>query len=707
MLLGPGFAVGTLLWVIPTQILGSGFVTNISVFALLAILVIRYIFRKIRGLPTPSDSIDVATKLLATTTGLAFVVTSGEWPQFILAGVAFLTAGTSIQGSSSSTKFLRRTVPLLGIAAVILIWNSSRLRTYGWLITDDYSYLEALRVHLAEFGIWQKFGPTNISLYYWISPAWVGQVSQLTSAGDWLVITRIASFVFSISLASTTVSLVGRLSRTTTERVASILGIGSLCVIFFVTQIDFSGTSTFAVFAMASALVLFTLHAAEYSFPRRTWALIGLMAFGTFFTKMMAAPITFSLVAIIILYHTHICRRKQKLVLLSVIGVLAFAFVFFLELAARVLNSGDEFAWTVGVGRSEALTHLFHALAPHVFTIVLPSSLMFLAWGLGTRGEDVDALPVALSLTSLLFALLSFTAIVPGYAIDVGNYFAKPATYFALVAVTGSVLNLANSLAWSAAIGAFASVLVSPDLDVTARLNAWLKLLAGPRAGTVVIARDAVPILLGVVVSLGFTLLTHRVTLPIRRLGWRLLVTSILLTVILTFAVQNLIHRTDNAISEDSERWSGRSTSFVISVLGDLDQEVVGQWLRNNTARTAVFATNDLCDGNKDTELYDRSFNCLDPKNEHSLASISHRKFLVVGPRFHYQDPGLRNLYVNTSLRFGESFQASDRDLLTRLGARYFVFCRTCTRLNIQDKVMESSAAVFEYGRYVVLDLRK
>jgi hypothetical protein len=682
---------------------------------MLTLLVVLQDPRRFGRFQFPNDSIPSVLKVLATASGLAFVMTSGEWPSFIFAGIGFLALGLLLSESPLAKYKSSLNSLLIASSLVILLWSSAQLKTFGWLITDDYSYLEALRVHLAEFGIWQSFGPTNISLYYWISPAWVGQVSQVTFAADWLVVTRVSTFLFSLSLAATTICLVDRFSFGRVHSAPRLVVVSSLVFVFVSTRIDYSGTSTFAVFAISSSLVFIAWRAAELGFPKYSRVLIALMLLATVFTKFMAAPISASLVALIVIGHLLSEKRFLSVGLCSAALFLCLAFVVFLEWARQLNSSGGEIMWQLRSIDELVTAQLIRDLAPHTFLLVTPVLLTIFTWFLGRSRSREHLVVAASAILALSFALVSLLLIRPGYEtengelvhIDIHNYFARPSIYFAQVAVVSALVVSTSRSVSSVVIGSVTSLIFIPNTGVTERILKFVGSFGDMVAGRKVIMNEVIPLIFGVLVAAVFAYrLGHWAQSSFRQQVIEISAT-LLLVVVFTVSLQGMVGRALRTFSDDAPQWSSRESNFVTSIMGDSDLEAVGRWLKTHSDDSAIIATNALCVSVPGQLLYDDDLDCVSPGVDHTLAWTSQRRFVVLGPRFHYENNVRRDTAVRASIKYAETLSDVDRKVLQRLGAQYFVYCDTCNRDGSLRNLNDTHKPLFELGRYSVLSLEK
>ena len=707
MLIGPSFAIGVVLWVVPVQALGSGWLTNLAVFGMLTAFAVLKGPGRLGKFQLPNDSILSVVKVFATVTGLACVMTSGEWPSFVFAGMGFLALGLLLCESPIAKHGSLLNSLLIASSLAVLLWSSAQLKTFGWLITDDYSYLEALRVHLAEFGIWQSFGPTNISLYYWISPAWVGQISQVTLAADWLVVTRVSTLLFSLSLAATTICLVDGLPSREVRTSSRIVSVAALMYIFVSTGIDFSGTSTFAVFSICSSLIFITLRAAELLFPRRSWLLIALLVLATVFTKFMAAPVSASLVSVVVVGHKLANRRFRLMALVALIPVLCIAFVVFLEGTNNAISRGDDPLWKLASAEDLMVPRAMLELAPHAFSFLLPVLLTVLVWSVVGHETSRTFVFGSFLLTSLCFTFVSLLVIRPGHASDIVNYFAKPAMYFAVSVVAATTILFTRNHLFAAGIGVASSLVFVPQLGFSDRVLSRVGLFGETIESQHVVATQGLPVAFGILIAIivsGYQQWSRKST-PGQSL--RAIVVTALLVVVSIVSIQTAVGTAFRTFSVNTQKFGARDSGFVASVMGDPDLEDVGRWLRKNTDSSVVIATNDICEIRPGEMLYDTDYMCHRFANDHTLARTSHRRFLIVGPRFHYENRVLRDSYVRASLKFGETLADADRDTLLQLGAKYFILCQSCTRREASDSFPTGLTPSFVKGKYSVFAIER
>lgn len=431
------------------------------------------------------------------------------------------------------------------------------------------------------------------------------------------------------------------------------------------------------------------------------------MLLATVFTKFMAAPISASLVALIVIEHLLAEKRFLSVGLCSAALFLCLTFLSFLEWARQLISSGGEIMWTLRSIDELMTAQLIRDLAPHTFLLMAPVLLAVFVWFLSS-GSRRDHLVVAASaILALSFALVSLLLIRPGYAIDVHNYFARPSIYFALVAVVSAIVASTSRSVLSAVVGAVFSLIFISNTGVTERILKFLGSFGDLIVGQTTIMNEAIPLIFGVLVAAVFAYRTGHWAQSSFRQHLSEVSTTLLLVVVCTVSLQGVAGRALRTFSDDTQQWSSRESKFVTSVMGDPNLEAVGRWLKTHSDDSAILATNALCELVPGQLSYDDNLDCVSPGVDHTLAWTSHRRFVVLGPRFHYENHVRRDAAVRVSLKYAETLSDADRKALQRLGAQYFVYCNTCSRDGSLRNLNDTHKPLFELGRYSVLGLEK
>lgn len=699
-LLGPGFVAGTLLWTLPTQIAGSGALINGGVFIGIMLIAATCFWR----MPRPRfHNIESSTGQILAIFGLAFVIMSSQWPRYVLVGVCLLVAGMTI--NSARTRLRSRVFGcalMTALAVYVLQWVEAKQGVYAHLVTDDYSYLEALRVHLIEFGIWEQWGPTNIATYHWLSIAWVGQLSQISLASGWVSITQVAPVIFSASIAACAFVLIRQLTNISMMEVLAPKYIVALVFVFLVVRIDFAGTSTFAVYAFAlTALVLF--HQLLYGVRSLAgWLMAVVTIAATVLAKLFVVPLVLSLIAVLLLSSPRRGRfhLNNWFISIGAVVLLCSTYAITMLFAGSRISNGAESAWTSAVADSGLVGTIFREWTPLAGSLIAPA-LLAIAIAIASPGHNEFKAQYWIIVVSLIFALLSELMIKPGFAIAIDSYFARPAICLALLGVAASFKVIDGRLLVDAAAGGVISLVFAPTSVLMERTIRHLPAtLAESYLKTEALRQWFIPLFAGLVIAtIAHFIRTKRFTTSRTAAG------MILSAIVVVFATQNIF----SALTSDEYRdpISDRSSSFVQSVMGDPELEAVGMWIDRNTDTDVVLATNTLCSADSGPTLNDQ-FLCRVSNVDYTLAHTSHRRFLLLGPRFAYENPERRDEYMRASLRFGASHSEDDRAKLVDLGADIFVLDKNFRTHRFSDASDQRQllGIILETPRYAVLDLR-
>lgn len=693
-LVGPGFVVGATVWVIPVQLAGSGAKLNFAVALILLALLIHLVRQsKLRIDRSITDD-------FLGIFGLAFVIMSNEWNQMIFVAVLLLVAlliKNLLLLSTIQKTVLRWT--LIAAAGISLLWGLQLQGPFWWIVTDDYSYYESLQIHLRDFGIWEPWGPINISQYHWLTPAWVGQVSQITFADDWVTLTRVAPIVFSLAISATTIELIKRFLVSDFLHYAHFFIIIGCAFLFLVLRIDFSGTSTYGVFAIAATTILILIKSVENPKVLAGWLLFILMIFATTFAKLFSLPVVLC-IAIALLCASVANRQRQLLTVLCGTALASLVlYVGALIWLGQRLGNGYEGGWSVNM---PSIATAARQVLPLTGSVAFPVIVSMVILARGKQVSFSDTVLLFGSFITLSLALLAKLLIVPGFATASDEYFMKPALYFALLIVVCVVATIKNrSVVAGAVLGTALSVGLIQQLGVVEAIIALLpqSLLAITRAE--LLANQNWPVPVAIAVGSGMALLAVKKTQEFESY-----LSVALLGVVLVFSLHLGIDRAEYSLRKDNSPWASRETNTVRSVLGDTDLVDVGAWIDANTPRNSVIATNDLCvrDSSKRLLLSDTGrMACLAFGNDYTLGHATKRRFLLLGPRFAYENPELRDSYMSISLRFGQTPTLETQQGLLDLGVDYFV----ALNFDKPNSYLFDDREVFSSGRYSVMDLHK
>ena len=686
-LIGPGFILGAILWVFPVQLLGSGFRLNL-IWLLLLLSVSAW---KKPAVTPLVGSHEVVT--LLTIIGLTFLFLSGEWPQFVFVGAIALVLGVGPSRAMS----LNWGVVALG-AVLLCTFGTVRIfsnfaGSYWWIVTDDYSYHEAMRVHLANFGIWTEWGTTDVALYHWFTNAWIGQTAQLTLAEPWVTLTRVSPVAFGSSLTASLLLLgVTRLNLTSGIPRRSVV----VCSTFIILalRVDLTSPSTYAVLAIIATglLALEICTHLENQRSRGGLTLLPLIFISAVLTKFTAITSVLVLAppALASLFSS---TRRHRYFLPSLRLAAISTALAFLVFAGPVLSRGWTFGLVGGIEgpmRSTVNLSTTYLLTTCIVALVGRWLISAEKWR-GVKNFSLGEFPIV---ESAFLSAVSLVLLIPGSAVDIRNFFALPLLLISGVYLfgspTSSTIGFISRPTYLVAVGSFCLVLgvrsvsaMVPDADDR---NVFAGVYNFPW------------LLLGLsVLGLGFglnALQAVRLRRPVVHLSLALALGGIL------FATSSTIERLDDTNSGDFSR----STSRVTSIIGDPLLIEVGYWLKENTAPSELFATDLLC-GSEGRALNASSLRlwCAESSVDMTLAHTSQRKFFILAPRFSYQNAAVTEERVSLSLQFANSRSAEDARQLVSRGNTHFVLDN---RLGQADSVSGSAGVVFQNDRYLILDLQ-
>jgi hypothetical protein len=459
-------------------------------------------------------------------------------------------------------------------------------------------------------------------------------------------------------------------------------------------RVDLTSPSTYAVLAIiASGLVILEI-SANFE-DKRVLPLAGLLI-GLFsaaiFTKFTAIVPVFILAPHTLLALAPIASRNwRSWFVLRLIAV--FAALVFLGFAGSVLSNG----WRFGVhdGFENAIRGSLGLSATYLFAtcaiaLTKPVLAHFKVEAPAVKQHGVE-LPI---IESLILSAVSLVLLIPELAVDIRNYFALPLLLIAGTCLFDSqVEGLARrSLPLTLLIGtgAFAAVLATRiGMHLDFEIQTWADFT--PWSAYPWAFLGIAVLVLGFGTNTVFTALHQRLRV---NLALALTLGGVLL------ALSSLVLRTSELSADDFRR----DTARVTSVIGDPSLVETGLWLRQNTSSSELFATDLLCEfGANWEEAVAKQTSCVTSSVDMTLAHSSRRRFLILAPRFSYQNPGETEASVSLSLRFATSLGAREAEQLVSRGVTHFVLDN---RYGQTQALSLSPAVAFSNNRYIVINLR-
>lgn len=693
-LLGPGFVVGAAIWTIPVQLVSSS----------QSAAVIGCVLFTVLSLTAFGMSAHETTDRLGSTClifGLTLIAMSSEWPSLVLPGLLLIMI----------TRFaaqVRKLMWLPALMATMLIPLAlSRSDDSWWLVSEELNYYEALRSHLLDFGIWESWGPTNLALYHWFSYAWGTQLSAVSFAGDFVGVGKISPLIFTLTVTASAIAVVRRLQALlgfVMHRLTNTAILG-LILLFLELRIDYASPSGVLAFAVSASAYWIVLNSNPIDLRFRILG-VGLLLGLTLFTKFVYIPATVAVVITSLVVKAFRFNRAAVQTALAAVATCIFGYLIFLRLVGPILSNGTSPAWELrlqGQGVSDLIRRVisledFGALLP-IFAVA------FLA--LVTRRDRQDSIIATTSMgLGLSLAVVSQALIEYQYSINVNITFFKIALLFPLLAISCSTSNHCSRRDTSLALtsGVVGFIMTLDQFQESQPFDAVLRSIRGFSG-----SRPTIDFLVSQYWFLPSIIVLLAVGIGKRKSTGRSWVSTFQLMTIALAAMLALSATYGRILPllESGSYFESSRTSIAETVLGSQDARATGEWLKANTDRRSIFATNDLfplnarsCSSEGDyTNYYGTDF---------TLAYSSERRFLILGPRFAYENPQLRDFSVQISREFGEALlngsAASPKlqaDLLD-MGVDYFVL------LN-EDTVQMSSPTpntIYRNRTYSVIDLR-
>jgi hypothetical protein len=432
----------------------------------------------------------------------------------------------------------------------------------------------------------------------------------------------------------------------------------------------------------------------------------GLLLSLTLFTKFVYLPATAAVVITSLVVKGFRSNKAAFSTALTAVATSILGYLIFLRLVGPVLSNGTSPAWELrlqGRGVSDLIRRV---IGFEGFGALLPMfSVAFLT--LVTRRDRQHSIVATTSIAiGLSLAVVSQALIEYQYSINVNVTFFKVALVFPLLAIACSTSGHSNRRDTSLALtsGVVGFVMTLDQFQESQPFDAVLRTIRGFNG-----SRPTIDFLVSQYWFLPSVIVLLAVGIGKRKSTDRSLESTFQNMTIALVAMLTLSATYGRVLPllESGSYFENARASIAETVLGSQDARATGDWLKANTDGRSIFATNDLfplnarwCTSEGDyTNHYGADF---------TLAYSSGRRFLILGPRFAYENPQLRDFSVQISREFGEALlngsAASPRlqaELLAR-GVDYFVL------LN-EDTVQTNSPALntlYRNGTYSVLDLR-
>jgi len=624
--LGPSLILGGALSFVIFQAVGRGTAGIAGVASAGALAALSVVRKKLT-----SSQEDWTQRTFIGVLAVATLLVQYDFGNFVLPMFALVIAffSTGKAGSNRTSRFVR--IALLAISVVLLTWSALARNEYWWLITDDYKFFQVITQHIANHGVFEKWGVLDLRRYHWLSYGWSGILNEFAgSPAPLLTLTRVAPVIYCISISSSLLLIASIFAKSAT---VTLTCLGSALLVAALNPLDWSGTSTgaaYAVIAAACAVGTLSLHH-KTSATRR---LIGHFIYLPIAAATKLPSIIALLLGVLALELALILRRTWKsqamyfgvLSLLCLLGtvstvLLLRSFIPQFDLA-RTNPALGQISW-FGPGFAAIAVLLNKApiwsIAVMIFSSVLPYTWVHTTYE--TRRTLALACLAFVPVAVMLDVFITSNA-------DNHRYFSGPVWFISSLAILGlsssqrdtrqpefhrPLLTVAVSVVMIGIACQYGAPWLWKSLEQVAPDGRKLQVVllqfstSDPRSGVSLVL---------ISLFLIFRLLQ-------RDRFAHFLVQYVSYIVIGILLLSAVILAPQSAPSQNRPP----STSDLNVYLGTPASRDVGEWLRRNTHPEDLIATNYLSDS--DGALLD----------DFSMAMWSEREFLILGPRFSGSSP--------------------------------------------------------------------
>jgi hypothetical protein len=553
---------------------------------------------------------------------------------------------------SVSTKLLTLALFLMPFA----IWLSISLRqknSLWWIISNDTPFLES-----TSFSI-NKWGPrTNISSaggelsYHWFSLAWSGMISSVSNADSWTVLTYCLPVVSILVTGLLIYSVVFHLTDSKALSLVSVLSVLSIRDVV-------STTSPSQVFSFMPLLVICGLALRKLAFTYRYLAVLFLLIFSLWGSKVSAAAVIVSGLVISTLLDKQM-KFIKRLYLISGVGLMtALAYFYFYaqsrsynQLSLGLSNAGGRLVLgrEVGGGRFHIVIELATLLI-YLFPLLAGIILFFLHRD--KAGSDLRLLVI------LVLSGVILITIVDGGGTE--SYFLFATYPFAIML---TFILIFRCLKGTPKQKRYVLIFFSLGLSggfLRRVLSFWISDNTIPS-----LINHLAPYLLMYFV---FSIISLAVLVRYQSRGVSVLLAVTLFCLLLISSVlgDQAHRRYSFAKSAITLNRSPESEFFEFNFFAGSPNRVAAlEWLRANSPEESLVGINRFC----------LSQGFCGPKKYFLASAISHRKMFIEGYHYSvgiYPEPQWAQERLDVSERFGEKATKMDYEFLKSEGVSYFI----------------------------------
>lgn len=231
---GPGYFVGFLTTTWLFMLLRGGSLSKISIYLLLIASLLVWA-RKSRGLQgDESETINIIPTLI----GLTFLAMTWEFPELLISAVAFTALVVVTQVPRLG---LRTRIALAAPSFAVFLWGISRRGSRWYLESDDLANRMAEGIVTVSRGMVASVGAYPFDQYHWVSPVATALQADLSRA-DLVFTFTVFSAVSSLVMLFASMGIIIRSIRASLPVNMTLLAVGLLFTLLWRVQINTEAT---------------------------------------------------------------------------------------------------------------------------------------------------------------------------------------------------------------------------------------------------------------------------------------------------------------------------------------------------------------------------------------------------------------------------------------------------------------------------------
>jgi hypothetical protein len=631
-LFGSSFAIGSVLFTM-FSIVGRQLQTHqFKYLALILLIVTTYAIFKFRNKPFEAN---YSSEQLIAILFPVLIVLSFQFSWYIGPSLLITLILHKRFGGDNGTKNPRPLVALFIFSSGLLLFIILRTK-YWWITSDDYQFFEVISNSIWNWGLNENAAAVGGNVYNWhfLTYAWSGSMDGILHANTWVILTRCTPILSVIS----TISLLFEISTKLLPGLLMRSRLVGIVITSLLAEISWNSPSYGVSLIWFLATLLFLIEISSSTNKVRLSILAGVFLGVTALGKVSSIPVLILFLLSLWLFNLIKHNRLHQFYLISGIsGIISLLIIYLLSYrhstAANVLwfipfDQVVHNLWSgthIGSDFQKASQSFFHILLLPILASVLLSNF------------QNPKLHIVRIWTNISIIILILPTIFLAGWVDTVKYITSPA-HFSLTVILGLYVSTNNQ-----------------TVDFLWRripnIAAFLLLLL-----PVLIFRDKVfPENIAIQLTHIFLWLALVLFIIRNRLNFRSTVTThwlslipVLILVFLSF-VEPLAHDIEGRIA------SRGSQQNVETIVGDQFVEEIGNWLKNNSDRNSIIASNSFCGGNEcmgqfwfsqQLQLFRSEPDVLSGSCSRCniaslfgganflLADYSDRRFLIQGPRF-------------------------------------------------------------------------